>query len=74
MQVKNTKTYADPRTAGLAQMNFRKEAADGAPAPDQSNAASMMNYLTQTYKNVNFSFVSFDNNKQISQYGATQTG
>ena len=73
MQVKNTKIYADPRTVSFLQADFRKEAAND-PAQEQSNAASMMNYLTQTYKNVNFSFLSFDNNKQIAQYGSTQTG
>ena len=45
MQVKNTKTYADPRTAGLAQMNFRKEAADGAPAPLSLEQGKSILYL-----------------------------
>lgn len=73
MQVKNTKTYVDPRAASLSKTDFRKEASNEL-TQDQSNAASMMEYLKQTYKNVNFSFLSFDNNKQISQFGSTQTG
>lgn len=73
MQVKNAKIYADPRTVSLLQTNLRKEAPDDL-MQEQSNAASMMDYLTQTYKNVNFSFLSFDSNKQIAQYGLTQTG
>ena len=47
---------------------------EGDPAQDTSDAASMMEYLKETYKNIKFDFISFENKGQIAQYGATKHG
>ena len=73
MQVKNNRYYTDTQAIGLSQVSSQKES-ESSYVPEQTGAASMMNYLTQKYKNIDFSFISFDNNRQISQYGATQRG
>ncbi len=73
MQVKNNRYYTDTQAIGLSQVNSQKES-ESSYVPEQTGAASMMNYLTQKYKNIDFSFISFDNNRQISQYGAAQRG
>lgn len=72
MKVTNSKVYSDPKVA-LYQMDSRKSVENNTAA-DQTDAASMMKYLKQTYKNINFSVISFENHQQISQYGAGQTG
>ncbi len=74
MQVKNTVVYPNPQTVGTTQANFWKDTENNVVATDQTGAAEMMNYLTQTYKHINFSFISFENNRQIAQYGSGQTG
>ena len=72
MKVTNSKAYSDPRVA-LYQMDSRKSVENNTAAA-QTDAASMIKYLKQTYKNINFSVISFENHQQISQYGAGQTG
>ena len=72
MKVTNSKAYSDPKVA-LCQMDSRK-GVENNTAADQTDAASMIKYLKQTYKNINFSVISFENHQQISQYGAGQTG
>lgn len=72
MKVTNSRTYSDPKVA-LYQMDSRKGVESNTTA-DQTDAASMIKYLKQTYKNINFSVISFENRQQISQYGAGQTG
>ncbi len=73
MKVKNSTVYSDPQITA-AQANFQKETGNAAAETEQSGAAAMMNYLTQTYKHINFNFVSFSSNHQIAQYGSSQTG
>ena len=72
MKVTNSKAYSDPKVA-LYQMDSRKSVENNTAAA-QTDAASMIKYLKQTYKNINFSVISFENHQQISQYGAGQTG
>ena len=72
MKVTNSKVYSDSQVTRL-RMDSRKDIEDNT-AVEQSDAASMMKYLKQTYKNINFSVTSFENHQQISQYGAGQTG
>ena len=72
MKVPNSKAYSDPKVA-LYQMDSRKSVENNTAAA-QTDAASMIKYLKQTYKNINFSVISFENHQQISQYGAGQTG
>ena len=72
MKVTNSKAYSDPKVA-LYQMDSRKSVENNTAAA-QTDAASMIKYLKQTYKNINFSVISFENHLQISQYGAGQTG
>lgn len=72
MKVTNSKAYSDPKVA-LYQMDSRKSVENNTAAA-QTDAASMIKYLKQTYKNINFSVISFENHQQISQYGAGQIG
>ncbi len=57
-------------------MNYgvSRKSVENNTAAAQTDAASMIKYLKQTYKNINFSVISFENHQQISQYGAGQTG
>lgn len=73
MQVKSETLYRDTAAAGLSQTISQTEA-KGDNASNQSGAASMMNYLKENYKHINFNFASFDNKSQIAQYGSTMTG
>lgn len=73
MQVKNNKYFIDPQAIGLSLVNSQKEP-EAKNTAEQSGAASMMSYLTQKYSHIDFNFVSFDNNRQIAQYGASQKG
>ena len=73
MQVKSETLYRDTAAAGLSQTISQTEA-KGDNASYQSGAASMMNYLKENYKHINFNFASFDNKSQIAQYGSTMTG
>ena len=66
MQVTNSKVYMDPQAIGLSQVSSQKDSESG-NVPEQTGAASMMNYLTQKYKNIDFTFLSFDNSRQIAQ-------
>ena len=72
MKVRNRSVYSDSQIA-LLKMDSQKDVENNTSA-SQSDAASMMKYLKQTYKNINFSVISFENHQQISQYGAGQTG
>jgi len=72
MKVTNSKVYTDSQVA-LLRMDSPKDVENNAAA-EQSDAASMMRYLKQTCKNINFSVISFEGHQQISQYGAGQTG
>lgn len=69
MKVTNSKVYSDPQIV-FYQMDSQKDVENNTA----KDAASMMKYLTQTYENINFSVISFENHQQISQYGAGQTG
>ena len=73
MQVKSEKLYRDTAPAGLSQISSQTEVKND-NASNQSGAASMMNYLKENYKHINFNFASFDNKTQIAQYGSTMTG
>lgn len=76
MQVNSEKTYLknlNSAPAGLSQKDFLEEAKND-NASNQSGAVGMMNYLKENYKHINFSFISFDNNSQIGQYGSTMKG
>lgn len=73
MQVNYEKTYLKTAPTGLSQMDSPKEVKND-NASNQSGAVEMMNYLKENYKHINFSFVSFDNNSQIGQYGSTMMG
>lgn len=72
MKVMNSKAYPDSSIV-LSRMDSRKDVENNTSI-EQSDAASMMKYLKQTYKNINFSVISFENHQQISQYGKGQTG
>ncbi len=74
MKVKNRAVYANPRTVGSTQVNLQNDVESIVGTEEQSGAAAMMNYLKQTYKHIDFNFMSFDNNRQIAQYGAGQKG
>ena len=69
MKVTNSKVYSDPQIV-FYQMDSQKDVENNTA----KDAASMMKYLTQTYENINFSVISFENHQQISQYGAGQKG
>ena len=76
MQVKSKKTCLNTLSsapAGLSQTDFLEEVKND-NASSQSGAVEMMNYLKENYKHINFSFISFDNNSQIGQYGSTMKG
>ncbi len=73
MKVNNEKAYLKNAPVGLSQTDFPKEVKND-NASNQSGAVEMMNYLKENYKHINFSFVSFDNNSQIGQYGSTMMG
>ena len=73
MKVDNKAVYLNPRTAETTQVSGRNDAGNGV-AEEQSGAAAMVKYLTQKYQHIEFSFLSFDNNRQIAQYGAGRTG
>ncbi|MCI9025548.1 MAG: hypothetical protein HFG92_14150 [Dorea sp.] len=74
MKVKNRAVYVNPRTVGTTQVNLQNDVESSVGTEEQSGAAAMMNYLKQTYKHIDFNFMSFDNNRQIAQYGAGQKG
>lgn len=61
------------RPAGLSQIDSQKDIKNSSEA-EQSGAVTMMNYLKENYKHINFNFISFDNNSQIGQYGSTMKG
>ena len=69
MKVTNNKVYSDPQIVFL-KMDSRTDRENDTA----KDAASLMKELEQTYKNINFSVISFENHQQISQYGAGQTG
>ena len=69
MKGTNSKGYSDPQIV-FYQMDSQKDVENNTA----KDAASMMKYLTQTYENINFSVISFENHQQISQYGAGQKG
>ena len=74
MQVKSEKTYLNSLSsapAGLSQTDSLKEVKNDSTST-QSGVVEMMNYLKENYKHINFSFVSFDNNSQVGQYGSTK--
>lgn len=73
MQVKSNKIYFETKPAGLSQADLSKDAKNASEA-EQSGAVTMMNYLKENYKHINFNFASFDNNSQIGQYGSTMKG
>lgn len=73
MQVKSEKIHNNMIPAELSQPNFQTEVKNDNESV-QSGAASMMNYLRENYKHINFSFFSFDNKSQIAQYGSKMTG
>lgn len=73
MKVDNRAVYVNPRTAGTTQVSNRDDVGSNA-VKEQSGVSAMMNYLTQTYKHIDFNFISFENNRQIAQYGSGQTG
>lgn len=73
MQVKSEKIYHNMIPAELSQPNFQTEVKNDNES-DQPNAASMMNYLRENYKHIDFIFFSFDNKSQIAQYGSKMTG
>lgn len=76
MQVKSEKAYLNSLSsapAGLSQTDSLKEVKNDSTST-QSGVVEMMNYLKENYKHINFSFVSFDNNSQIGQYGSTKKG
>ncbi len=73
MQVMNNRFFTDSQVIGLPQVNSRQDS-ESSNTTEQTGAASMMNYLTQKYKNIDFNVISFDNNRQIAQYGGTQKG
>ena len=76
MQVKSEKAYLNSLSsapAGLSQTDSLKEVKNDSTST-QSGVVEMMNYLKENYKHINFSFVSFDNNSQVGQYGSTKKG
>ncbi len=73
MQVKSNKIYFETKPAGLSQADLSKDVKNASEA-EQSGAVTMMNYLKENYKHINFNFASFDNNSQIGQYGSTMKG
>lgn len=73
MKVQNGKAYAKSTPVELSPVDYTK-GAESSDVQEESNVASMMNYLKQKYGNINFSFFSFENRSQIGQYGATQKG
>lgn len=73
MQVKNQKLYSNSAVVGLSQTSSR-ESGEVKDTQLQSDTVSMMNYLKEKYRNIDFSFFSFENRSQIGQYGATQKG
>lgn len=73
MQVKSDKIYFDTKPAGLSQTDSQKDVKNNSEE-EQFGAVTMMNYLKENYKHINFNFISFDNNSQIGQYGSTMKG
>lgn len=75
MQVKNgnANSYVNAAAIGITPTNLPKSAS-GDSTPPESGAAEMMSYLTGKYKNINFSFLSFDNSNKISGYVANKKG
>ncbi len=74
MKVMNQKPAVASIGIGLVPVSFSKEPESGSPVPSDPDTASMMEYLKETYKNVQFDFLSFENKGQIAQYGATKQG
>ncbi len=74
MQVTGDNTKVPNAAAvGMAPTNLLKSTSSDSMAAE-SGAAEMMSYLTGKYKNINFSFLSFDSSSKISGFAANQKG